>query len=281
MTAINTSHETAASKLLSAGANPRLEFDEFIKAYLRSNVQGRISSPEQNMKQFEILISQPIHLAVTKEMPSLMHDLLALNVDPSTLNTTAHTILQNPNNARSYKGETVIDAVRTKIKFLQQFLDGPKYGTLPEPERLKSKSEYLSEFTAGTYKYWTAENDFEVSFSNNSTAWEQYKSKGKEPLVATGAAEKVHVIKKMIQNFETVEKVLLSAGAKTFSEMHPDIMAPRDHIYRPLNSQPPKPWEPKFSFEIPDLNPVSPIIQRITSESNISLGKSCCLHIAF
>lgn len=122
---------------------------------------------------------------------------------------------------------------------------------------MKSKAEYLSKFTPATYEYWTAEQDYEAALFSNKEARKYYDSQQKKLTIEQeGPQEKAKVVQTLIQEFEAVEKTLQAAGGKTFSEMHPEIAPPVNHGHRPYVTPTPKPWEPKFSFTVPDLDTV-------------------------
>jgi ankyrin repeat protein len=114
MSAIHARNPIGAIKLLAAGANPKISFEEYVKAASAQHVQIGRNSSEHNQEQFGREIEQPIITAAYQELPEIVIEFLQRGVDVNTLTTAANTIL-NAKNMRNYNtGESLLDVVRQK-----------------------------------------------------------------------------------------------------------------------------------------------------------------------
>lgn len=70
--------------------------------------------------------------------------------------------------------------------------------------------------------------------------------------------EKREAIDKLIAELEHTEKVLIKAGAKPFTEMHPKAPKSNQQPYSRYRYKPAPevPYETSLDFQAPDLNPV-------------------------
>jgi len=185
-------------------------------------------------------------------MPRIVEDLLAHGADSNTLERSAHSIIQNPQNARYSWAESLLDIIQKKLRVLRKWKE-PTNNRPKKPEELRDEKSYTRNFPTDTYAYWTALRDYQATKHENDKewdAWEKYTS----PKPEDGLEEKKAAIAKLIQELEHAEKTLILAGGKTFAQLHPDIPAheePQQHVFPD-----PKPtlYETTFRFRIPDLN---------------------------
>ena len=95
--------------------------------------------------------------------------------------------------------------------------------------------------------------DYQHAKELSEEEWKVYDEalKREEP---KGLPEKKIKIANILQELKKTEASLVSAGAKTFSELHPEILDNNsddyDYTYKPA---PPVAHETKFSFAVPDL----------------------------
>lgn len=121
-TAIQKGHKEMVSKLLSIGAKPTTDFDEWIKAYLAKNEYAKNNTPDQNQKLWRDSVCQPIIAAAAKEMGESVRDLLAHGADPGTLEKSVHRVIETPLNAAYQVSESLLDIVQKKLKALREWV---------------------------------------------------------------------------------------------------------------------------------------------------------------
>lgn len=121
-TAISKGYKEMVSTLLSLGAKPTTDFDEWIKAYLFKNEYAKRNTPDQNQKLWRDSVCQPIIAAAAKEMGESVRDLLAHGADPSTLEKSAYRIIETPQNAAYQVAESLLDIVQKKLKALREWV---------------------------------------------------------------------------------------------------------------------------------------------------------------
>jgi hypothetical protein len=104
---------------------------------------------------------------------------------------------------------------------------------------------------------WTALNGLRAETERNKNRHENYeKEQAKEP--QEGLKEKREAIDKLITELEHTEKILIKAGAKPFTEMHPKAPKTTQQPYNRYRYKPAPetPYETSLSFQTPDLNHV-------------------------
>lgn len=131
----------------------------------------------------------------------------------------------------------------------------PEQNIPKEPETLKAKSAYSSGLTEDTYQYWSASQDYEAKKKLNDSQWKDREEKLKSQK-RDGIEGKKAAIAKLIVELEQAEKALIDAGAKTFTEMHPDIKWQTHEPYKPYQHPEPGPYETTFHFKDPALNDI-------------------------
>lgn len=263
-TAISKGYKEMVSTLLSLGAKPTTDFDEWIKAYLFKNEYAKRNTPDQNQKLWRDSVCQPIIAAAAKEMGESVRDLLAHGADPSTLEKSAYRIIETPQNAAYQVAESLLDIVQKKLKALREFDEstGQNSGGLfgssgnaitKEPEKLEEESFYTKGLKEGTYEHWTALHDYQTKKQANTKEREAWK-KAMERKKEEGLDEKKAAVATIVKELEKTEKALIEAGAKTFVEMYPDLPKHQPHVYQPYQYPEPGPYKTNLSFRIPDLN---------------------------
>lgn len=266
-TALGKGYQEMVSRLLSLGAKPTITFDDWIKGYLAKNQYAKNSTPEQNMNQYKNNVTQPIIAAAAKEMGKSIEDFLAYGADANTLEKQAHSILQHPSNSQYQTGESLLDIVQKKLKALRKYKGEPENVPQKEPETLRDEKFYTRGLIQGSYHYWTALRDYQSVKKTNDQAHENYK-KSLEKTPIEGVKEKRQAIMKLIQELESAEKALLTAGAKTFAELHPNLPKRQEtNHHNRYTPNDPLPYETKLSFQIPDLNDTKKIGYHVLFEA--------------
>lgn len=269
-TAVKRCHGEMASKLLSLGAQPQFQFEDWVKVYTQMNTHAQKQNTETNMKYFQETVQQPIIAAICKEMGAVVGDLLKNGANPQTLTTIAWSAINNPNNRHhfNYQRESILDVIQHKLKTLRKWKEPVynhwkyrSYNDAKKPEILRSETFYTGNFQPGSYKYWTALQDYRNEKHQNKLKHEQYEKslKDKEAELEKYKDER-EAIQEAIKDLEQAEKVLLDAGAKPFTELYPDIPPPEErqiHHHTNYNNRQfidPLPYTTHFTFHIPDLN---------------------------
>lgn len=203
-------------------------------------------------------------------MGKTVESLIAHGADPSTLERSAYSVVQNPENARYTVTESLLDIIQKKLQILREwkepsdeepkqnqpyhyYLNRPTSYRPKKPEKLREELSYMDGLTPGTYEYWTAKGDFQHTKHTNKKEWEAYENYT-PPEAEEGLEEKKAAISKLIKELEHAEKTLIEAGGKTFAQLHPDI--PKREEAKQQQYPEPKPtfYETTLRFRVPDLN---------------------------
>ncbi|ESZ92311.1 hypothetical protein SBOR_7302 [Sclerotinia borealis F-4128] len=267
--AVKKSYGEMASKLLQLGAQPQFEFEDWVKAYISMNTHARKQDTETSMKQFQTTVQQPIIAAICKEMGATVGDLLAHGANPQTLTTFAWTAVNVPHQ-RTFQnqGESILDVIRHKLKTLREWRE-PVHNQwqwhldnihTEKPEILRDQTFYTATLEPGSYKYWSALQDYRNEEYQNKLKHERHEKLFKdEDAELEKYKNEREAIREAIKDLEEAEQVLIAAGAKPFTELYPDISPPQKPHRHPQgynHTQTIKPvhYQTQFSFHVPDLN---------------------------
>jgi ankyrin repeat protein len=253
--------------LLELGVQPQIDFAAYISSY-KTKWEARGMS-EHNQKMFQTGVQQPVLTAVEHELPSVVVKLLDVGADINSLSQDAWRSLHYGRYSGYGNVHTLLDATRSKVKTLHDWIEkeqrekaeitsgvrsGRGYTFAPVP--LKDDAHYLNDLQAGTYAHWSTLKQLQAAKRKYDEDLKTYEDAVKAtPKEADGWTEKMTEVESLLSKFEALESNLLERGAKTFEELHPDIkidthQSYRSHDYKP---DPPKPWSPGLSFNLPDL----------------------------
>ncbi|KAB8262887.1 hypothetical protein BDV32DRAFT_147064 [Aspergillus pseudonomiae] len=251
MTAINTKNPIGALKLLQAGAEPSIDFGEFVKSgQVLDSI--RKNSSERNREIFRQNFTQPVILAVQKELPEVALELVTRGVDPNTLSPDGYKVEDDDYVRDSLHGTSLLDCVRDKIKELQGY-QGEVVG-LSAPRPLEPDSFYLNGFEANTYQLWTAERELSKAKKSYEKKLKAYEQRISDSQNRKGVESKLHSIQDLVERYEKLETALSEKGAKTFKELFPDFETPNDDDGSSSpNRNRDDPFELEFTFNISDL----------------------------
>ncbi|EDU40091.1 Ankyrin repeat domain protein [Pyrenophora tritici-repentis] len=266
-TAIRNGDETAVDVLLELGAKPEIDFGTYMTS-LKSKWDAGGSS-EENEKSFRRSFTQPIFSAISAEMPSVILKLLDAGANMNSLTATAWDAIHSRRSYGNNDIHTLLDAVRQKVEDMREFL---KTGKVPHwnggymfshnlgnpfpPIVFKDDCEYLQYYDPESYTHWQLTVQISDAKKLHGPALETYNQSVALSKAPKGTEEKKAAIRSLLSEFETLESQLLERGAKTFKDLHPDItiQARPDYHYGGYEPEPPKPWYPILSFNLPDLN---------------------------
>jgi ankyrin repeat protein len=243
MTAISNEDTETALRLLSAGARADIPLEAYLKG---------VETATKN--QFEEKVQQPVILAVEDDMPSLAATLVEqYGIDCNTMTNSSWRMVHNSYD-RSQSGETLLDLVKKKVKQLREWKHEKSKRSAPHP--LKDDSEYLGEFSEGSYQHWSATQQLELAKRTYNREWESYvrhvQSFADED---NGLEEKQAAIYDKLDQFRRLETLLEEKSAKTFKELHPEIEvreASRQPSYGRYDPFHREPFEVKFEFMTSD-----------------------------
>ncbi|KAL4885830.1 ankyrin repeat-containing domain protein [Aspergillus karnatakaensis] len=232
MSAINVRDRAKVMKLLELGAHPAVSLDEYIKAAETLREAGRGANlASEHKNRFLQEIFQPVIIAVQKDLPSIALELLARGADPNTLTPDGHKVLLNEYQRSQMRGSSLLDFVQMKLKTLR----GYKGEMLPvkKPEPLDpNDATYLEGIEDGSYRMWSAKETLRQDREKLARQEEQYQKAVEQHEKGEGVAEKKEAIETLLAAYQKLEDWMLSRGAKTFQELHPDVKPPHSSSHR-------------------------------------------------
>ena len=252
--AVSAKNVIGAIKMLDAGANPSLEFSHVIKSAKAAFTQIEENSSEENQNMFRHRISQPVILAVDKELPDLAIDLIASRgVDPNTLTGDGYFVVDDEDMRETIKGESLLDCVQRKIKQLRAY-KGERVNSTPPRPLDADDNVYLSGIADGTYAMWYAKQQLKEARQQYESVLKEHKSIVDQAKSCKGVDEKSAAINELAEKFEKLETVLRDNGAKKFAELYPDIEGPQqDEDEEDEEDTRKDRFKVKFTFGVPDL----------------------------
>ncbi|CAG8176675.1 unnamed protein product [Penicillium olsonii] len=242
-----------AFKLLEAGAKPSIELSELLKAVKKtfpkdiwySNLEERLGESFQH----------PILLAVSNELPSVAIELLNRGVDPNS----------ETKSRWNHDGTTVLDATRTKVSALQEYLDAPEKTWHPSraygqkvPEIFEDDDYYLAHLPADSFQRLVATKLLKDARKESSDAEAIMNKQKNDWSTPRGSDSKRKAIANLMRDYQSLEKKLLAKDAKTWRELHPNEPH-KENNTRPDVKYPKvvqKTFQVKYHFSEPGLNEV-------------------------
>ncbi|KAL2822695.1 ankyrin repeat-containing domain protein [Aspergillus cavernicola] len=223
MSAIAAQDCTKVMKLLEMGAHPVMRLEDYIKATdAKSQDLSRQNSLGNAKERFEKDIIQTVILAVYKELPSIALELLVRGADPNTLTPNGYKVILDSYSRSHMTGSSLLDFVQEKLKVLRGY--GGSKITAQKPLPLDpDDNTYLQGLQNGSYQMWTAKGMLQQERENYTQVQKNYQKAIKLGEKEEGLVEKNAAITALLADYEKLEADLLSRGAKTFKELHPDI----------------------------------------------------------
>lgn len=256
--ALNAKNVIGATEMLDAGASPSFEFSDFVKSAKTVFQPIQENTSEENKNIFRHTISQPIILAIHKDLPDLIVDLIVnRGVDPNSLTPDGYQVVDDEDMRDSVKGESLLDCVQDKIRSLRAY-KGEKAESMPPRPLDPNDNSYLAGIPDGPYPAWHAQqqvkearNQYETSLNKHEMAIDKAKNR-------PGVDRKFAAVHELAQKFEKVEVILREKGGKNFTELYPDIKGPQededsDNDEDDLRKDR---FKVTFSFKVPDLTDI-------------------------
>ena len=257
LTAIHTQNVAAVNVLLSLGAQTSVEYEEYSKN-LGHNSDGwsmmQPSNPSEHYQRMhKTVVQQPVILAVERDLPAVVQELVRQHVGRNTLTKQGQSVLLEPHNRMYQAGTTLLDAIRERLVALRDQATMDILGTPPEP--LQSRDFYIAGFEKRTYQYWSAETDIAVAEEIICKMQAEYEQKLRDQQESPGVKERLAASQELIKEFEIAERMVIERGGKTFGELHHDITPPEKNVILPSYPGPlysaAKPFEVSLDFIIP------------------------------
>ncbi|KAB8238727.1 ankyrin repeat protein [Aspergillus alliaceus] len=252
MTAINTKNTIGAMKLLEGGAEASIDFGKFVKSGQIALDGIRTNSSERNREIFRHNLTQPVIMAVQKEMPEVALEIMARGVDPNTLAPEGYRVQDEEYIRDRIQGKSLLDCVRDKIRQLRQYKGETVVSRAPGP--LEPASLYLDGLGDDTYKLWTAKRQLSQAQRSYKKSLKIHEQTMREAENRKGVELKIHAVRDLVEQFEKLEVVLLEKKAKTFKELFPDLETPQ------VEEETPSPikdvsdsFKVDFTFNVSDL----------------------------
>ncbi|OJJ66542.1 hypothetical protein ASPBRDRAFT_200862 [Aspergillus brasiliensis CBS 101740] len=253
--ALSMRNDTAATKLIDAGATPHIDFQSFVST--GQGIHGAIksNSSERNKEIFRHNFTQPIILAVQNDLPKIADRLLRSDsVDPNTLTPEGYMVLSNEYIRGYTVGQSVLDCVRDKIRALDNYR-GEGLGV--PPRQLVKPDHCLNGLQPDTYHRWTVERAVRRAKKQYEEGKKRYDSTVDANRKREGVKEKAFAARATLDAYKALESVLLEKGAKSFYELHPDFEDPskktETRSHSDSKSQEPEPFKVETNFCVPDL----------------------------
>jgi ankyrin repeat protein len=225
MSAIIKGDGLAALKLLGIGAEPNIEFKDWIKSIEAQHHEIVDRDSKRNQNDYKRDIEQPVILAVQAELPDLVLTLLERGVSPNTLPKVTQQGLIDDWYMRYNSMQTLLDVVDSKINDLKNYKDEkpPKEPTY----KLQEGVDYMAGIEPVSYKGFIASMQLKSARESDKQAKEGYEKSLKHWEEREGVAEKQEAINALMAKFEDVRTKLLEKDAKTFAELYPDKVVPK------------------------------------------------------
>ncbi|PYH47148.1 ankyrin repeat protein [Aspergillus saccharolyticus JOP 1030-1] len=245
ITSIWARYHGGATKLLQAGANPSIQFDQFVKPGQGIYEQLRDRTSDRLKDIFRHQLTQPIMAATQQEMPVLALELLELGADANTLTAQAYQAQDAGYQLQqNMGGMSLLDCVRDKLKTLRAYL-------APDSQQQTSgvytfKDDYLSDLAEDTYQWWTTRNIVWDARKPSKVQYNWNRRPNHQGLQDKNPAEKESAVQALISDFESLEAALVSRGGKPLREVCPELLDREEQFE--TESPKPKPFEPEITF---------------------------------
>ena len=221
--AIQGRHLSMIYKLLEQGAEHKIQREAFVHAYHRT-YEHASQDPDDMKKAYEVSVEQPIIQAAKNDLPNVVQKLLDHGADMNSLLRYAYQRMHNTWTPSNMELMSLLDIVQDKLRQLRQ-QSAEKETMLEPPAPLEPDDVYLQGLHKGTYRYWVAKKDLVQARSLHQFQMKSYHDSLKEPETPQGTNEKKAAGRKLLAEYEALEKALLAREAKTFKQMYPDNQA--------------------------------------------------------
>lgn len=220
--AIENGDSILALKLLDAGAKPEIDLDTWLKAMQVSGLGKEANRTlDDNKKAFKKSVEQPLLCAVRAASADVALRLIKSGANVNCLTTSSENLLDNAYMRSHTRGESLLDVARYIIKQLSK--TDTKTSKTAKPSIRPGMDEYLAKLEPGSFLYTFVLDDIDEKKKDFERRSELHNETLSKKNAQGGAIEKREAVDAAISDLKVIETALLEAGAKTFSELHPDI----------------------------------------------------------
>ena len=230
VTAIRRGDAEMVTKLLEHGARggirPRSLYP--VLAQLAQAQEHRV-----DLRNVELEYTAPVITAVLCYKPDIAQTLIEKGIDPNTMDNEAYKFVKSDEDPPSYASpKTLLDYVDERITELS-----------PKLEKLKDDEEYLRGLADGSFRRHLGKTEVELAKLALRVAYDGHEKGAIEKFGAgLSEADAAARIAELKRSFDELRKLLVSKGAKTFKDLHPEIRIDRDDDAR-------RPFAVEFSFD--------------------------------
>lgn len=250
--AVNARDGPTALRLLELGAKADVSFDAYTKAW-----QVRRDLPpdsQQNKRNFEMGLQQPIICAVERELVDVAKALLDRGVDPNTLTTEGYRVLHDEYTRRYTRGKSLLDVVEQKLGDLEGWR--PEEPRLEVPIPLKEDDSYLSGYSDNSYRLWSAQEQLQAAKDGYKAKLQMFEqARDQSSTATTFAAAKQSAVRAMAESFQQLRALIVEKGGRKFYELHEDVQEPekRNGVDGGNDgNKKPQDFHVDFTFRLPD-----------------------------
>ncbi|KAG8421227.1 hypothetical protein J3458_003122 [Metarhizium acridum] len=209
-------------KLLDAGAVPEADFDTWLKAAkIAPHLSGNIGDLDRSKKTYKRSYESPLCTAIRYGNIDGAMRLFENGANINAMTHDTNDAFDNDWRWRYTKGTSVLDLVRDMIEILSEY-DGEK-STITKPEIQSGLDAYLEKLKPGTHKHWLVSLDVQIKKKDFRTSVQSYEKHTEAVDNIKGAPEKLEAVTEALAAFKSLEKFMVSKGAKAFAELYPNI----------------------------------------------------------
>ncbi|KAL2161459.1 hypothetical protein VTH06DRAFT_8021 [Thermothelomyces fergusii] len=278
--AVRNGNLSLVAKLLKQGAAPQVDFEQWLKsAKQSSSIANRLRTLQDNEMTFKTMVEQPLILALKSSKPEIAIELLEHGADPNVIpKETQQFLTPNLLYAPLVEGRCPLDLVDHYIRTLRASRN--ERSTRPTlPEGIDS---YLDQFEEGTYQHWVVSQDIEWHRESYKRQLKELEKEQTRPCLVLAMERKEAALAEATERLEKIKGVLLAKGAKTFSELYPDLKTSgaAEINWRPSTTSEDKLEGYTFTFRFHNVSDVTETRQRFTAALNGDLETIKALTLA-
>ncbi|KAF4552263.1 Hypothetical protein D9617_10g072440 [Elsinoe fawcettii] len=246
-TTIEAGKAECAQILLDQGVQPDVTADAFIES-----IKSKDWATQDESKRFRKTVTQPVLVAVERDLPNLAIKLLEAGADVNTLTTAAYEKVLDNNSFVYDATGSLLDRVDSKIEKLKEWKG--ENGEPQKPLPFKSDHHYLSGLAHGSYLYWSSLIKVRQERKQHEIRMEAYENTMKEREARKGISEKRKAVDKLLKEFQSLRHKIDHMGGKTLKQLHPEWNASDGNRHAYNYTPPPlKPFELNMHYSVTGL----------------------------
>lgn len=245
--AVESSDSILLLKLLNAGALTEADFNTWLKSAKASpNHSANLGDLKKSQETFRKSYEPPIFAAILSGNSDAAMRLLENGVDVNSMNADTRDAFINTSRWNYTKGVTVLDAVRDMTNTLMD-CESSRCSEIKAPVLRLGLDTHLDSIDLNTYKHWVVSQDVKSIKEAFARSEETYEKEMKDSKSPSGQIGEKAAIQELLAEFKSLENKLIESGAKSFSELHPEVKCDKSGRRR-WNNQPDDETQP-YTFE--------------------------------